>query len=163
MAVRRRAEGKLVVEQTRDLAGVRAMLSRAAMITDGLEWPPACYLVAYLGLEPAGVVGVEPWLQAALIRSLLVVESLRRKGIGRALMNAARRAAQARGALELYAFSTEAGGFFTHFGFEPVPVPRLVAALEGVPQVEYYKSRPAELAGEAAWRLDISRYGSIDR
>lgn len=152
-----------MVEQTRDLAGVRVMLSRAAMITDGLEWPQACYLMAYFGVEPVGVVGIEPQLLAALIRSLLVLERLRGRGIGRALINAARRAAHARGARDLYAFSTEAGEFFKRLGFEPVPVARLIAALEGVPQVEYYKSRPAELAREAAWRLDISRDGVIDR
>ncbi len=49
MALRKKLEGRLTIEQTRDLAGVRAMLSGAGMLTDGIEWPPSCYLVAYLG------------------------------------------------------------------------------------------------------------------
>ena len=82
MALRKKQEGKLVVEQTRDLGVLRAMLSGADMITEGLEWPPACYLVAYFGTEPVGVIGVEPSLDAALLRSLYVVDAMRRHGIG---------------------------------------------------------------------------------
>jgi GNAT superfamily N-acetyltransferase len=163
MALRKKQQGKLVVEQTRDLAIVGGMLSGTGMIADGLEWPPACYLTAYFGTEPVGVIGVEPSLDVALIRSLFVTESMRGRGIGTELFTAARKAAHTRGARSLYLFSTDAGDFFKRFGFSEVPVAQLVAALGAAPQVKYYVTRPDEIAREAAWYLDISQDGLILR
>ncbi len=133
------------------------------MISEGVGWPPACYLLAYWGKDPVGVIGVEPMLDCALIRSLCVKDSMRRRGIGAALIREARKAAHTRGARSLYLFSTGAGAYFGRFGFERVPVDQLVSALPGTPQVEYYRARPDELALEAAWFLDISKDGIIVR
>ena len=163
MAIRKHRAGELVIEQTRDLALVRQMLVRAGLITDGIEWPAACYLGAYFGDELVGVIGVEPKIDTALIRSLCVEESMRRRGIGAALLAAARKAAHTRGARYLYCFSTEAGDFFVRHGFAMTPVTELTAALKGVPQVEFYLARPDELAREVAYHLDISRDGVIER
>ncbi len=163
MALRKKQEGKLVIEQTRDLGIVRAMLSDAGLSTEGLEWPPACYLVAYFGSAAVGVVGIEPSLDTALIRSLHVAEAMRQRGIGSELIAAARKAAHTRGARSLYLFSTDAGGFFKRFGFAEVPVSQLVAALGVAPQVKYYRARPEDLAREVAWYLDISQDGVILR
>jgi N-acetylglutamate synthase-like GNAT family acetyltransferase len=163
MAIRKKAEGQLVIEQTRDLELVRSMLSRAGMIAEGLEWPPACYLVAYFGTTPVGVIGIEPSLDAALLRSVYVVDEMRGRGIGAELVAAARKAAHTRGARSLYLFSTDAGDFFKRFGFVEVPVAQLVVALSVAPQVKYYQARPEELANEVAWYLDISQDGVILR
>lgn len=163
MALRKKQEGKLTVEQTRDFAAVRAMLAEAEMVADGVGWPPACYLFAYWGKEPVGVIGVEPMLDAALIRSLYVSDAMRRRGIGAELLREARKAAHTRGARSLYLFSATAGRFFSRFGFVRIPVDRVVSALSGTPQVEYYQSRPDELALEIAWFLDISNDGVIVR
>jgi N-acetylglutamate synthase-like GNAT family acetyltransferase len=163
MAIRKHRAGELVIEQTRDLARVRAMLARGGMMTEGVEWPAACYLVAYIGNEAVGVIGVEPKIDAALIRSLCVDESMRRHRIGSALVAAARKAAHTRGALHLYCFSTDAGEFFLRHGFMRVPVEDVTKALPGVPQVEFYLARPDELAREVAYHLDISRDGVIER
>ncbi len=163
MAIRKHRAGELVIEQTRDLALVREMLARAGTMTDGIQWPAACYLVAYLGDEAAGVIGVESKIDAALIRSLYVNESMRRRGIGGALVAAARKAAHTRGARHLYLFSTEAGGFFERHGFTTVAVAEVIAAIPGVPQVDYYRARPDELAREVAYHLDISGDGVIER
>ena len=163
MALRKHRAGELVIEQTRDLALVRAMLTRAGMITDGIEWPAACYLIAYLGDEAAGVIGVEAKIDSALLRSLYVNESMRRRGIGAALIAAARKAAHTRGARHLYLFSTDAGEFFQRNGFAAVEVSEMVAAIPGVPQVEYYRARPEQLAREVAYHLDISSDGVIER
>jgi GNAT superfamily N-acetyltransferase len=163
MALRKKSEGKLVIEQTRDLDAVRAMLSGAGMTTEGLGWPPACYLVAYFGTEPVGVAGVEPSLDAALIRSVYVVGAMRRRGIGAELVAAARKAAHTRGARSLYLFSGDAGEWFRRLGFVEVPAAQVVAALGEVPMVQYYAARPGDLAREIAWRLDISQDGVILR
>jgi N-acetylglutamate synthase-like GNAT family acetyltransferase len=163
MAFRKHRPGELVIEQTRDTARLAAMLERAGMVTHGIDWPPACYIAAFIGDELVGVVGVEPRLDAALIRSLFVAEPMRRRGIGAQLMAAARNAAHTRGARHLYLFGTDAGDFFRRFGYDEVPVAALVDALAGAPQVEYYRARPDELAHEVAFHLDISEDGVIRR
>jgi GNAT superfamily N-acetyltransferase len=163
VAIRKKQEGKLVIEQTRDLAIVRAMLSGAGRSIDGLEWPAACYLAAYFGSEPVGVIGVEPSLDAALLRSLYVADAMRGRGIGGELVASARKAAHTRGARSLYILSADAGEYFQRFGFVEVPVAQLVAALGGTPMVKYYRTRPDDLAREVAWFLDISQDGVILR
>ncbi|MFZ2060735.1 MAG: GNAT family N-acetyltransferase [Candidatus Binatus sp.] len=163
MAIRKHRAGELVIEQTRDLVRVREMLTRAGMITVGIEWPAACYIVAYIGDESVGVIGVESKIDSALIRSLYVDESMRERGIGAALIAAARKAAHTRGARHLYLFSTDAGELFERHGFKKIAVDDVIAAIAGVPQVEYYRGRPEELAREVAYHLDISSDGVIER
>lgn len=163
MAIRKHRAGELVVEQTRDLALVRAMLERGGMTTEGIEWPAACYIVAYFGDEAVGVIGIEPKIDAALIRSLCVNELMRRRGIGGALLAAARKAAHTRGARHLYLFGAEAGSFFERRGFTEVAVADVVAAIPGVPLVERLRARPEELTREVGFHLDISADGVIER
>lgn len=163
MALRKHRRGELAIEQTRDLPRVRAMLSAGGLTTDGIEWPAACYLLAFLGDEPVGVIGVEPKIDAALLRSLYVVDSMRKRRIGSALVAAARKAAHTRGARHLYAFSSAASELFDKLGFEQVAVADVVSALRGVPQVDFYFARPDELAREVAFHLDISADGVIQR
>src|SRR6266481_2039204 len=163
MAIRKHRAGELVIEQTRDFAVVRAMLARGGLMTDGIEWPAACYLLAYFGDDAVGVVGVEPKIDAALIRSLYVDESMLRRGIGAALIAAARKAAHTRGARHLYCFSAEAGRLFERHEFRMVPVGDVIGALPGVPEVEFFLARPDALAREVAYHLDISADGVIER
>ena len=163
MAIRKHREGELVIEQTRDLARVRALLEQAAMPAYGIEAPSSCYLLAFFGHEPVGVIGIEPRLDASLLRSLYVVESMRSRGIGAALVTAARKAAHTRGARHLYLFSTDAGDFFKRVGFEEIAVEQTIAAVRGAPQAEHYRAHPEELAREATYHLDISKDGVIER
>jgi amino-acid N-acetyltransferase len=163
LAFRKHRAGEIAIEQTRDLARIRKLLEQGAMLTDGVEWPPACYLLAFDGGDAVGVVGLEPILDSALLRSLYVVERYRHREIGRRLVMAARQAAHTRGARQLYLFATSAGGFFCRLGFKPAEVEELTAALKGSPQTDYYLARPQELAREVAYRLDISRDGIIER
>ena len=163
MALRKHRPGELVIEQTRDLDQVREMIESAGMMTEGIEWPAACYILVYNGDEAIGVVGVEAKIDAALIRSLYVKPAMRQRGIGAALLAAARKAAHTRGARHLYLFSTDAGSFFERQGFARAEVATVIAALRGVPQVEHYRARPDELAREVAYHLDISGDGVIER
>ena len=135
------------------------------MIAEGIEWPAACYLLAFDGDDAVGVVGVEPMLDSALIRSLYVMKSHRRRGVGEQLVAAARKAAHTRGARQLYLFSysPQPGRFFERLGFEAIETGELVSALKGCPQVDYYVGHPTELGQEVAYRLDISRDGIIER
>ena len=163
MAIRKHRAGELVVEQTRDLECVCAMLARAGMDTDGIDWPAACYIVAYFGDDVVGMIGIEPKIDAAVIRSLWVNESMRRRGIGGALLAAARKAAHTRGARHLYLFGADAGRFFERHGFTAVAVADVIAAIPGVPEVERIRAQPEELARQAGYHLDISGDGVIER
>lgn len=164
MAIRRHRAGELVIEQTRDIAAVRAFLEAGGMIVEGVDWPAACYLMAFFGDAPVGVIGVEPKIDAALIRSLHVIEAMRRQGIAAKLIADARKAAHTRGARTLYLFAyPELRKFFERFGFSQVATEHLMTDLRGAPEVEYYRARPDELARECAMALDISADGLIAR
>ncbi|HUY26259.1 MAG TPA: GNAT family N-acetyltransferase [Candidatus Binataceae bacterium] len=164
MAMRKRRSGELVIEQTRDIAAVRAILEAGRMLTDGLKWPAACYLLAFFGDDAVGVIGVEPKIDAALIRSLYVVEEMRRRGIAARLAAAARKSAHTRGARMLYIFADpELRGFFERLGFSEVASERPMNDLRGAPGVEYYRAHPDELARQCAFALDISNDGLIAR
>jgi N-acetylglutamate synthase-like GNAT family acetyltransferase len=163
LALRKHRAGELTIEQTRDLARVRKLLEQGKMPADGVEWPPACYLLAFDGDDAVGVVGVEPILDSALLRSLYVVEPHRHREIGRRLVMAARQAAHTRGARQLYLFGISAECFFSRLGFKRAALEELTTALKGSPQTDYYLARPQELAGAVAYWLDISRDGIIER
>jgi len=162
---RRRAAGELTVEQTRDLARVATMLSAAGMAADGVESPGGCYLMAYVGDDVAGVVGIEARVDAALIRSLLVIEPLRRRGIGAALISAARTAAHTRGARRLYALAPGDGAarYLARFGFEPAAPEEMLDALAGTFMADYLRAHPGELARNQILLLDISNDGVVSR
>jgi N-acetylglutamate synthase-like GNAT family acetyltransferase len=162
---RRRAPGELVVEQTRDLALVAQTLTAAGMLADGVDAPGGCYLTAYVGDRLAGVIGIEARVDAALIRSLMVVETDRRRGIGADLVAAARTAAHTRGARTLYALAhdSSAARYFERFGFTSATSERLIAALAGAFMVDYLRQRPDELARCQVLSLDIANDGVILR
>jgi N-acetylglutamate synthase-like GNAT family acetyltransferase len=109
------------------------------------------------------MIGIEPKIDAAVIRSLWVNESMRRRGIGGALLAAARKAAHTRGARHLYLFGAETGGFFERHGFTSVAVAAVIAAIPGVPEVERIRAQPEELSRQVGYHLDISGDGVIER
>jgi len=182
-----------VVEQTRDLAQAANMLSAAGMLAAGVESSGGCYLIAYAGDQAVGVVGVESRVDAALIRCLSVIESMRRRGAGAALISAARTAAHTRGARTLYAVaplnasvpgdalasrdvtglgnaivsddmeSSDAERYLERFGFAPVAAEEMLKALFGTFMADYLRQHPAELARLRTLSLDISDDGVILR
>jgi len=162
---RHRAAGVLSVEQARDLGQVEQMLSAAGMFAGGLRAPGGCYLMAYLGDDVVGVIGIEARVDAAHLRSLLVAGPMRRRGIGAALFAAARTAAHTRGARTLYvlALDSDAARYFARFGFTPAPPASLIAALGGTFLVDYLGQSADELARQQIMSLDISNDGVILR
>ncbi|HYA36315.1 MAG TPA: GNAT family N-acetyltransferase [Candidatus Binataceae bacterium] len=161
MALRRRKPGECSVEQTRDLALVRAMLADYNVASTAIEWPQACWIAAYLGDDPVGVVGLEPWLDSALIDCVVVIETMRGRGIGAMLVNAARKAAHTRGARSLYAITPPDSDFVRRFGFSEIALDKLFEALGAIPSIAAI--RAGAVASPRAWFLDISRDGVIER
>ena len=106
-ARRRRAPGELYVAQTANLAAAEAILAaageRAGIVAGGFDAPSGCWVAASVDGAVVGVAGIETIVDAAVIRSLAVVEAMRRRGIASELVKAARKAAHTRGARRLYA------------------------------------------------------------
>jgi N-acetylglutamate synthase-like GNAT family acetyltransferase len=166
-ARRRRAAGELYIAQTADLAAAGAVLAdageAAGIITGGLDAPGACWIAASIGNAISGVVGVETIVDAAVIRSLAVAEAMRRRGIGAALVNAARKAAHTRGARRLYALGRRGEDYLLRFGFERIAGTEMIDDLAGTFTADYLRAHPGELAWMDPLRLDISRDGVIER
>jgi GNAT superfamily N-acetyltransferase len=167
-ARRRRAAGELYIAQTADLAAAAGAVladagEAAGIITGGLDAPGACWIAASIGNAISGVVGVETIVDAAVIRSLAVAEAMRRRGIGAALVNAARKAAHTRGARRLYALGRRGEDYLLRFGFERIAGTEMIDDLAGTFTADYLRAHPGELARMDPLRLDISRDGVIER
>jgi len=152
--ISRRSPGVLSVEQTRDLAQVEHILSATGMFAEGVQAPGGCYLCAYVGDDSVGVIGIEARVDAALLRSLMVAGPMRRRGIGAALVAAARTA---------LAPDPDAERYLARFGFTEVAPANLISALSGTFLVDYLRKRPNELALHRIMSLDISNDGVILR
>jgi len=92
-----------------------------------------------------------------------MVEAMRRRGIGAALVNAARKAAHTRGARRLYALGRRGEDYLLRFGFERIAGTQLIDDLAGTFTADCLRAHPGELARMDPLRLDISRYGVIER
>jgi amino-acid N-acetyltransferase len=100
-----------------DLATVLAMLEGAGLPTAGV--PPALggLLVAETEDRVVGVIGLEIYGRAALLRSAVVAPEARGFGVGAELVGAILRLARARSVREVYLLTTTAEAWFPRFGF----------------------------------------------
>jgi amino-acid N-acetyltransferase len=100
------------------LAAVVALLESARLPTEDLT-PRHCEHFFRAGPEakPHGLVGLELFGEAALLRSLVVVDTGRNRGAGTALLAHAERHARERGVTRIYLLTTTAEGFFERRGY----------------------------------------------
>ena|SRR5687768_7421318 len=101
-----------------DLAAVRQLLSSAGLPLDGVEDNFDDFIVAEeeeRGI--AGVIGVEKYGSAALLRSAAVFPDLRGSGIGGRLVRELLDRVSAQGVREIYLLTTTAEEYFPRFGF----------------------------------------------
>lgn len=161
---RHRDGGELVIEQTRDLDRIAALLAAAGLPAAGLARPGHCYLTASVGARAVGVAGVETRIDLAVLSALAVIAEMRRHGLGTALLAAARTAAHTRGARALYALAPSATGeFFQRHGFAAIAMTSATAALAGTFVADHLPASSLAVAGCTAWLLDISRDGIVRR
>jgi N-acetylglutamate synthase-like GNAT family acetyltransferase len=160
---RRRSAGELAVEQTHDAAVIAAMLDRAGIAAPvEVKESTECFLIAYWGDDPAGIAVIETDVDAALMRPLFVLESMRRRGIGASLVRAVRLAAHTRGARILYAtVPATLVGYFAGFGFADTSFDELVKACGQASMLQrtWLDNAPAC----RSLSLDLSRDGLIER
>ena len=100
-----------------DLPAVEHLLRTLDLPTAGVaEWVERFWIADHGG-KAVGVVGLEQYGDEALLRSVAVDPSWRSAGLGRALVDAALRAARTAGAREMYLLTTTADRYFARFGF----------------------------------------------
>jgi amino-acid N-acetyltransferase len=67
--------------------------------------------------SPTGLVGLELYGTDALLRSLVVAENVRAKGLGSTLINHAEQYAASKGVRSIYLLTTTAEAFFKRLGY----------------------------------------------
>jgi amino-acid N-acetyltransferase len=104
-----------------DLAAVRALLASAGLPLDGIEEQ---FVDGFVVAESDGVVvgaeGVELYGQDGLLRSAVVDDTWRGRGVGDALTRDRLAWARARGLRSVWLLTTTAADYFPRHGFEPV-------------------------------------------
>lgn len=132
------------VAHSRDAAAVRALLTSAKLPLDGVPDDLAHFLVAEQDGVVVGAIGLEPYGEAALLRSAVVAPALRGTGLGERLVQALLAVAQASGTRELVLLTTTADSWFPRFGFERIPRDAAPAALHA--SEEFRGACPASAA-----------------
>lgn len=103
-----------------DLAGMLDLLSAADLPAAGVaEWLPH-YFVAEHGGRLVGAAGLELYETSALLRSVVVAESWRGRGLGGALVGHAIEAARVEGVTDIYLLTETADRYFPKFGFQRI-------------------------------------------
>ena len=118
-----------------DLPAIRALLEAADLPTDGLDAEHVHLHVLSDAAEIAGVVGLEAYGENALLRSLVVREGARGRGLGRALIRHAEREARARGAGTAFALTTTIPRLLDRLGYERVERRAVPAPLFASPEL----------------------------
>ncbi len=103
-----------------DLDGVRRLLSESKLPVDGLDETELWRVRKSSRGAVIGIAGLETWGRQGLVRSVVVDDSHRRSGVGRALVERVFEEARVRHLLELYLITETAPLFFERLGFEPL-------------------------------------------
>ena len=104
-----------------DFEKARAWLVAAGLPTADLgDTHREHFLVAVTGDAPVGVVGLEPFADTGLLRSLVVDPSARSSGIGRTLVTALETYAATQGVKELWLLTIDAASYFETLDYKVV-------------------------------------------
>ena len=81
--------------------------------------------------SPTGLIGLEVYGSHALLRSLVVIERERGRGLGAALVRHVEAYAAAQGVRSIYLLTTTAGPFFTRLGYMRLERSAAPASIQG--------------------------------
>lgn len=113
-----------------DQAAIRRLLRDNRLPVDDLDAGAVEFIVAADGTELAGVVGLEPFGEVALLRSLAVRGERRGQGFGGRLVEAAERHAAALGARQVVLLTQTAAPFFAGRGYAALARERAPASVQ---------------------------------
>ena len=134
---------KIEAMKADDALKVRRLLSAAELVTEDLTPDKFdAFLVARdRNGAVVGAVGVEVFGNAGLLRSLVVDEAYRKKGLGRQLTVAVETESRNRGIRTLYLLTMTAAGFFPKLGYQPADRDEAPEAIRAT--VEFKSACPA--------------------
>jgi amino-acid N-acetyltransferase len=99
--------------------GLKAALAKAGLPTDDAGDAALHVWRFEVGDMPVGFAGLEVHGDLGLLRSVLTLPPLRRKGIGRAMVDVVETEAVARSLRALYLLTTDSAAFFAALGYAP--------------------------------------------
>jgi amino-acid N-acetyltransferase len=111
--------------------GLKASLARVGLPVDDVDDPDLLFWRFESDDVPAGFAGIEIFGQDALLRSLVTLPPVRRRGIGTAMVAKMETEARARGASAIYLVADGNTAFFAKLGYAPCGrdgVPTAIAA-----------------------------------
>jgi amino-acid N-acetyltransferase len=105
-----------------DGPAIKRLLTAAGLLTEDIaDASLERFLVMRDGEQLVGAVGLDVADQDVLLRSLVVDESLRGGGHGKALVESAEALAKRRGARHIFLLTTTAAEFFQRRGYRVIP------------------------------------------
>jgi amino-acid N-acetyltransferase len=128
------SDPRVTLQRADDLAYVRRLLSRNDLPTDDVGAAAPSFYVGYAEGERVGVGGLETYDRAGLLRSVVVAESARGRGVGTALTGALEDRARAAGVETLYLLTTTAADFFGARGYCEIEREAAPARIRETPQ-----------------------------
>lgn len=115
--------------ERRDLAQVETLLKQADLPALEAQVPLSNLLVAEDERQVVGAIALEVFGRSGLVRAVVVAPERRGQGLGRELCRSLLARASELGLREIYAVPSDAVGFFTALGFEPVGEEEIAPAL----------------------------------
>ncbi len=103
-----------------DICRIKALLKKADLPFEDIDLNMQQFIVAQMGEKILGIVGLEPYGECGLLRSLAVDEAYRGRGLGRELVMRMAGHAKDIGIKQLYLLTLTADRFFDKEGFERV-------------------------------------------
>ena len=119
---------------TVDFAAASAFLSSAGLPTADLAASAPYLWIARASTDVAGIVGLEVYGTAGLLRSLAVAVGSRRDGLGTRLVDRAEQEARGLGLAELVLLTETAAEFFAGLGYRVVARESVPAAIRSSEQ-----------------------------
>ena len=114
----------------RDAVAILALLAQSRLPTSDLVSSRPEFLVAHAGGKLVGIGAIESLGAAGLLRSVAVIPSRRKSGLGRDIVLRLERQARESGMRELILLTETARPFFEHLGYEVIDRSAAPAAVQ---------------------------------
>ena len=112
-----------------DMDEIRRLLERNGLPTADLDRSQPFFLVAREGETLLGAAGLEVYGTTGLLRSIVIADKRRGKGLGRGLVDSIEKAARKKGLQELVLLTETARDFFAKLGYADIARDRAPAAV----------------------------------
>lgn len=103
-----------------DIPIIRDILKKNELAYQDIETNDIDFFFAFEDEKLIGVIGIEKFIDKALLRSMVVMEEFRDQGYGKKICNHFLEIAKQEGIKEVFLLTNDADGFFKQVGFEIV-------------------------------------------